>query len=138
MPSIYASVFLATALALSGAQASSECYQSVHNSTMGFFSGAAFGFSYEVQTAADSPLSVAEIPGFTLGAQYFYRNKHLPTGAVEWGLAEGPFGCIYRYEHVLRHWSYRKFRIETIGCTGGETNHAYLLHHVDEYIEDKN
>ncbi|CAG7952505.1 unnamed protein product [Penicillium salamii] len=92
MPSLYRSLFLA--LALTGAQAS-DCYHSVHNATIAFFSSAAITFSYEVDTAADcldwcgrvekcqawlyvnharecdlyraASLTVAENPGFVFG-----------------------------------------------------------------------
>lgn len=97
-------------------------------------------------------------PLSTAFSQYFYHNKHLPTGfavlvtihlwpaanAISflalWNglLRKGFLGVSIDTSMCWRHWSYRKFRIETIGCTCGETNHVYLLHHFDEYIEDMN
>lgn len=93
--SIYASIFLATALALTGVQAASECWTNVHNSTISFSSRAAITFSYDIETATDclnwcgrvdncqawlhvehgkqcdlyhsAPLSIAPNPGFTFG-----------------------------------------------------------------------
>ncbi|KAI9042403.1 glycoside hydrolase family 71 protein [Aspergillus affinis] len=46
-------IFLTTALALMGAQASSGCWTAVHNETVACFSGAPIAFGFDMDTAAD-------------------------------------------------------------------------------------
>lgn len=51
MTFIHLSIFLTTALAITGVQASSECWTSVHNETIPLFNSSPITFSYKLNTA---------------------------------------------------------------------------------------
>ena len=109
MTFIRLSIFLATALAITGVQASSECWTSVHNETIPLFHGAPTTFSYTLNTATDCLNWCGKVEKCQkLGSLSSIQNSVIFAARRHWPLTKtpaSPLGVVIQPPSTGLSWS---------------------------------